>query len=235
MRKSIKTIAGLTIMSAAISISNTYADNSQWVITATTLNIRSGPSTSYKVISREKKNTNVQIIEKGNSWHKIKLSNGKIGWGSAKYINSNKYSSSSDNSNQNHSEITNLVDQSSKVQAIVKKAHEQLGKPYVWGSEGPNSFDCSGLVHYVFGQNGIKTPRVSRDQYKVGKSVSKSNLQSGDLIFSNSDQNGRVTHVGIYVGDGKMIHAPNSKGVVKKVDINTSYWKNAYVGAKRIL
>ncbi|MCR8746284.1 C40 family peptidase [Romboutsia lituseburensis] len=118
---------------------------------------------------------------------------------------------------------------------MVKKAHEQLGKPYVWGAEGSNSFDCSGLVHYVFGQNGIKTPRVSRDQYKVGKSVSKSNLQSGDLIFSSSDSSGRVTHVGIYVGDGKMIHAPNSKGVVKKVDVNTSYWKNTYVGAKRIL
>lgn len=103
------------------------------------------------------------------------------------------------------------------------------------GAEGPNSFECSDLVHYVFGKHGVKTPRVSRNQYKVGKEVSKSNLQSGDLIFSSTSSDGRVTHVGIYVGNVKMIHAPNSKNVVKKVDINNSYWSSVYVGAKRLL
>ncbi|WP_228104170.1 C40 family peptidase [Terrisporobacter mayombei] len=81
----------------------------------------------------------------------------------------------------------------------------------------------------------VQTPRVSRDQYKVGKSVSKSNLQPGDLIFSSTRSDGTVTHVGIYVGNSQMIHAPNSKSVVKKVDINNSYWNSVYVGAKRIL
>lgn len=65
--------------------------------------------------------------------------------------------------------------------------------------------------------------------------MSKSNLQPGDLIFSSTNGSGRVTHVGIYVGEGKMIHAPNSKGVVKKVDINSSYWQKVYVGAKRMM
>ncbi len=305
MRKNIKVIVGLSLITTVVSISTVYANNQEGIVTATTLNIRTGPSTSYKAINQVKKNNRLEIIEQSKGWYKVILPNGKVGWGSGQYINTNEndsnnivsmqgqkgqikvssnlnvrsgpstsYSivsklkndetvdllekangwfkiklsngnrgwSSSDHiavyngaSNDTDNNTNNSTEQSSKAQAIVEKAHEQLGKSYVWGAEGPNSFDCSGLVHHVYGENGIKTPRVSRDQYKVGGSVSKSNLQPGDLIFSSTDSSRRVTHVGIYVGDGKMIHAPNSKGVVKKVDMNTNYWNSVFVGAKRIL
>ena len=111
----------------------------------------------------------------------------------------------------------------------------QLGKPYVWGAEGPNSFDCSGLTYYVYKQVGITLPRVSTAQYSVGRSVSWNNLQPGDLMFSSTDGSGRITHVGIYIGNGQMIHAPKPGDVVQKTSINNSYWKNAHVGAKRVL
>ncbi|MEW9080783.1 C40 family peptidase [Terrisporobacter glycolicus] len=189
------------------------------------LNVRKGPSTDYAVVAKLRNNEIVNLLEKSNGWYKVKLSNGIIGWTSGDYISI--YTGSTSNPESS----TNVQ----KVQSIVKMAHEQLGKPYVWGAEGPNSFDCSGLVHYIFGKHKIQTPRVSRDQYKIGKTVSKSNLQPGDLIFSSTASDGQVTHVGIYVGNGQMIHAPNSKSVVKKVDINNSYWKSVYVGAKRIL
>ena len=101
-------------------------------------------------------------------------------------MGSSDYISKSSSSNN-----TQIPSPNSKAQAIVKKFHEQLGKPYVWGAEGPNSFDCSGLVHYVYGQNGIKVPKSIRDQYKSGKLVNKSQLQPGDLNLSSTDGRSR--------------------------------------------
>ena len=123
-----------------------------------------------------------------------------------------------------------------KVQAVIDLAHKQLGKPYVWGAEGPNSFDCSGLIYYVYkNAASITLPRTSSAQYSAGVAVSRSNLKAGDLIFSSTDGTGNITHVAIYVGDGQMIHAPRTGKNVEKVSINKSYWNKAYVGARRVL
>jgi cell wall-associated NlpC family hydrolase len=194
-------------------------------VTASSLNIRSGASTSYSIVTTAYRGEIVEILESLNGWHKVKSSNGKIGWASASYIttSTNSGGESSDNNTQD------------KAQAIVNLAKAQIGKPYVWGAEGPSSFDCSGLTYYVYGQNGVKLPRVSRDQYNVGTSVSLSNLQPGDLMFSSTDGSGNITHVSVYVGNGEMVHAPKPGDVVKRTSINTSYWQNAYVGAKRVL
>ena len=106
----------------------------------------------------------------------------------------------------------------------------------VWGAEGPNSFDCSGLIYYVYkNAAGITLPRTSSAQYSAGVAVSRSNLKAGDLIFSSTDGTGNITHVAIYVGDGQMIHAPRTGKNVEKVSINNSYWNKAYVGARRVL
>ena len=78
-------------------------------------------------------------------------------------------------------------------------------------------------------------PRTSREQANVGTTISQSQLQPGDLIFSSTDGSGGVNHVGIYIGNGQMIHAPNSNDVVKTTNINSSYWQNTYVKAKRVL
>ena len=86
-------------------------------------------------------------------------------------------------------------------------AKSKLGKKYVWGGDGPYSYDCSGFTKEVFELNGIDIPRNSWKQAKVGKKVSKRNLRRGDLIFFNSKHQKRVNHVGIYLGKGKFIHA----------------------------
>ncbi len=203
---------------------STPSTGTKATVTASSLNIRSGASTSYSIVTTAYKGEIVEILESSNGWHKVKLSNGKIGWASASYI------STSTNSGGESSNNTQ-----DKAQAIVNLAKAQIGKPYVWGAEGPGSFDCSGLTYYVYGQNGVKLPRVSRDQYNAGTSVSLSNLQPGDLMFSSTDGSGSITHVSIYVGNGEMVHAPKPGDVVKKTSINTSYWQNAYVGAKRVL
>ena len=224
----IKTSNGTTGWVSASYISILQGSNSQSsykaTVNATSLNVRSGASTSYSVITKLSKGTVVDVIESAsNGWKKIKTSNGTTGWVSGQYLTTGVVSQPSTPS-------------TNKVQAVVDLAHKQIGKPYVWGAEGPNSFDCSGLTYYVYkNAAGITLPRNSRSQYGVGKAVSKSNLQAGDLIFSSTDGTGNITHVAIYVGNGQMIHAPRSGKNVEKVSMNTSYWNKAYVGARRIL
>ncbi|MEG1871143.1 MAG: C40 family peptidase, partial [Peptostreptococcaceae bacterium] len=105
--------------------------------------------------------------------------------------------------------------------------------PYVWGAEGPNSFDCSGLTSYVYkNAAGVTLPRTSSAQSGFGKTVSKSELQPGDLVFSG---NGSVSHVGIYVGGGNMVHSPKPGDTVQVTSINSSYYANRFITAKRVL
>ncbi|MDD6762560.1 MAG: SH3 domain-containing C40 family peptidase [Clostridiales bacterium] len=121
---------------------------------------------------------------------------------------------------------------SGKGQAIVNSAMKYLGVPYVWGGTSPGGFDCSGLVQYVCNQNGISVPRVAASQRGAGQYVSRENLQPGDLVFFS--RGGGISHVGIYVGNGNMIHAPQTGDVVKISSIETSYRISSYAGAVRV-
>lgn len=121
---------------------------------------------------------------------------------------------------------------SSKGQAIVNTAMKYLGVPYVWGGTSPSGFDCSGLVQYACRANGVSVARVAADQRNCGTYVSRENLQPGDLVFFA--KGGHIHHVGIYVGNGNMIHAPQTGDVVKISSINTEYRISQYAGAVRV-
>ncbi|MFF3252412.1 NlpC/P60 family protein [Actinacidiphila glaucinigra] len=98
-----------------------------------------------------------------------------------------------------------------KAAKAIEFARAQLGKPYVYGATGPNSYDCSGLTQAAWGAAGVSIPRVTYDQVDFGSRVSADQLQPGDLVFFYSD----ITHVGLYIGGGRMIHAPHTGSVVK--------------------
>ncbi|MGK5529204.1 NlpC/P60 family protein [Streptomyces sp. URMC 129] len=100
---------------------------------------------------------------------------------------------------------------SGSAEAAIAFAEAQLGKPYVWGATGPNSFDCSGLTQAAWRAAGVDIPRVTWDQVNIGTQVSRDALRPGDLVFFYSD----ISHVGLYIGDGLMIHAPKPGDVVK--------------------
>jgi cell wall-associated NlpC family hydrolase len=110
----------------------------------------------------------------------------------------------------------------------VNTALAQVGDPYVWGASGPDSFDCSGLMQYAYAAAGISLPHSSRMQSQMGAPVSASSLQPGDLMFFYSP----VSHVGMYIGNGQMVHASTSGSPVKVVDI--AYMMDNFSGARRV-
>lgn len=115
---------------------------------------------------------------------------------------------------------------------ILRTAYSMLGVPYMFGGMSPGGFDCSGFVCYVFRQAGISLPRMADTQYDAVTHVNTSGLRSGDLVFFQTYAPG-ASHVGIYVGDGKFIHASSSKGITVS-EVFTGYWGARYLGAGRV-
>ena len=113
-----------------------------------------------------------------------------------------------------------------------------VGTPYRYGGNTPDSgFDCSGLIGYVYRNSaGISLPRSTREMIKLrAPNVGRDQLQSGDLVFFATSGGGQVSHAGIYVGEGRFVHAPSSGGTVRLDYLSQTYWQKNYLGAKRVL
>ena len=115
-------------------------------------------------------------------------------------------------------------------QVAVRVAEQQLGKAYVWGAEGPDVFDCSGLTKFAYGAAGVALPHYTGDQWGVGRHVSESELQPGDLIFFHAD----LHHMAMYIGGGQLIHAPHSGDVVQIAQL-AGWFQENYAGAVRVV
>lgn len=158
-------------------------------------------------------------------------------------INSNKlnnYNKTDNKTNVQDSSVssseqikTNNTSATSNIDKAVELIKSKIGNKYVWGATGPNSFDCSGLVQYVYKNAlGKNIPRTSYEQSKFGKAVDKKDLQVGDLVFFDTMGKGRVSHVGMYVGNNEFVHAANEKSGIKKSKL-TGYYETHYKGARR--
>ena len=111
-------------------------------------------------------------------------------------------------------------------------ALEQVGVPYRYGGTGPGGFDCSGLVHYAYGRIGVSVPRTTGQLWSAAATVRGDEMQVGDLLFFSIE--GKMSHVGMYVGDGRFVHAPQSGRSVSVASLKAPFYKTALLRAGRI-
>ena len=116
--------------------------------------------------------------------------------------------------------------------SVVAYAYKFMGRPYVWGASGPNAFDCSGFVAYVYQAFGVSLPHYTGSQYASGTKVSQSALSPGDLVFFNTYSS--ISHVGIYIGGGQFIHASSGSARVTVSSLSESYYASRFAGAVRV-
>ena len=132
-------------------------------------------------------------------------------------------------------DVGKSADAQGSVKTVLQRALALLGTPYRWGGTSPDKgFDCSGLVGYVFRKAlGIELPRVSREMAQTGDLISdRAKLSEGDLVFFG--RSGRVDHVGIYVGEGRFVHAPSTGKDVMVSSLETGYWSGKFMQARRV-
>lgn len=215
-------------------------------VNANKVNVRSGPGTSYARISQANSGEKAYIIGFNNQWYKV-IYDDDIGYIRSDYLDLTEVPYENRSSSKEplffiDGKSTGIAPSaaalngasSSTRQTIVANAKKLLGTPYLWGGSTPDGFDCSGFVQYVMKQSGITLPRTTLEQVTVGTAISKSALQPGDLVFLQNTYRTGVSHVGIYIGDGKMIHASSSKGVTIS-DLSSSYYTKHYHSSRRIL
>ncbi|WP_088189135.1 C40 family peptidase [Desulfosporosinus sp. FKA] len=135
-------------------------------------------------------------------------------------------------SNNTRTDETNVSRGDINHSDIIDHAVSLVGKPYIFGGTTLKGFDCSGFTQYVYAGSGISLPRTSYAQYASGDSVSESNLQPGDLVFFSTYSKG-ASHVGIYIGGGKFVHADNPKKGVTITNLSDSFYVKNYLGARR--
>lgn len=112
-------------------------------------------------------------------------------------------------------------------------AHAMIGKPYRYGGDTPAGFDCSGLVNYSYARSGVALPRTTQLLRQVTTIISIRSLREGDLVFFNQEGK-KASHVGLYLGDGRFIHAPSTGGKVRTDLLDADYWKKHFAEARRI-
>lgn len=190
-------------------------DGKLGTVTGNGVRLRSGPGTSYSVIGYYNRGVQFTVTGKSGDWYQVTSGN-VSGYMSASYIT--------------------LSAKNDLGEQIAKTALQYLGVPYVYGGTSPRGFDCSGLCYYVYQQYGYSLYRGATSMWNNnGVSVDKADLQPGDLVFFK-DSTSPIGHVGMYIGDGKFVHAASGKGKVIITELDdSSYYQRNYVGAKRII
>jgi cell wall-associated NlpC family hydrolase len=198
--------------------------------TGSNINFRPDRSTDSQIIKRLSKDTKVYVIDYKDKWYNVMTTEGTKGWITSDYVKLSSPQSTS---------VSVSRSSSRKSATLVATAKKLLGKRYVWGATGPNTFDCSGFTSYVYKLNGYKIPRTSKAQGKYGTYVKKSELQVGDLVFFDTSgaYNKVISHCGIYIGGGQFIHASSSKTKMRVTisPINSGFYAKKYVTARRVL
>lgn len=178
------------------------------------VNFRAEPDTGGEIITVLKQGSAITIMGQADNWYKARLADGRNGW---------------------------IFEQFVKVELamsdrIITFAKSLIGTKYVYGGQSTQGFDCSGFTMYVFAKFGIGLPHQADLQIKKGEEVpDKSNLIPGDLVFFKTEGSVKVNHVGIYLGDGRFVHASSGSGFVRISILDNGYYNQFYVGGRRLV
>lgn len=231
---------------------NIKPETKKMYINSQTVNLRKEASTSSGIVVQLSLNTQVEVISEQNGWSQVQV-DGKTGYVSTSLLSEKKQETSrgldesrtvaniteqeekqvstENNNNNTQSEQNSTSNVTSAKGADVAGYSQQfLGCSYVYGGTSPSGFDCSGFTYYVYKHFGVTLNRTAAGQYSNGTAVSKENLQVGDLVMFGSP----IWHVGIYIGNGKIIHAANPSRGVTTDTIQSGYYSTNYAGARRI-
>lgn len=187
-------------------------------VTASALNVRSGPGTNYDKVSSLRAGRVVKVVsDAGNGWYQVEQ-----GYISKDYV-----------IQVDESEAT----ASAKGQEVANYALTFVGYPYVYGGSSPKGFDCSGFAKYIYAQFGVTINRTASNQMDNGTAVSMGELQPGDLVFFKKSGTGskRASHVGIYIGGGQFVHASTARTGVIVSNMSDAYYTTGFVGGRRLV
>lgn len=218
------------------------AQNSQktMYVNASTVNVRKEPNTSSEIVTNATMNTEVVVQSEEGGWSKVTV-NGRDGYIATNLLSATRQTISRSSTTRRSTTSTQTQDTtasttssaSSSGAAVVAKVKSYIGYKYVYGGSSPSTgFDCSGFTSYIYKQFGVSLNRTAAGQYSNGTAVSRANLQPGDLVMFGKSG---INHVGIYIGGGMIVHAENKTTGVTTDTINSGYYNNNYVGARRIL
>lgn len=227
--------------------SNTSTANGWAIINKDRINIRQQASTNSQRITIVDRGLQVQILARQGEWRRVRLPNGREGWVKADYLSPTtppKTASAKAPPRKSSAQVAAQRRQPSRsaalaelagedTPALIRRAMGYLGAPYRRGGSSARGFDCSGFALHIYRQFGVNLPHSSAAQSQVGKPVARHELQPGDLVFFRT-RGRRISHVGIYIGNGKFIHASSSRGRVRIDSLTEGYYNKRYAGARRV-
>lgn len=222
-----------------VEANTTPAEAKTGYVNVSSANVRSEASTESEVVKTLVLNNEVKIVEDLGDWYKIENGEG-FAYIYASLVSDEKTQITSRSSTKRtstpvSSEKSAALITSASGNSVSEFAKQYIGYSYVYGGSGPTSFDCSGFTMYVFKQFGINLPHNAVTQSNYGAYVSKENLVPGDLVIFNNYANTSIGHAGIYIGNGRIVHAANSNRGVTTDTILSGYYDIRFVEGRRLL
>ena len=228
-------------------------------VNSSAVNMRKEASTQSEVLKTLTLNTSVDVYEEANGWSRVKV-DGKEGYISSSLLSTTQRETSrsaetprtaiptEENNNEETSDVieTSSADEQQTEEtnsstgeslsgsSVVDTAKSFIGSKYVYGGASPSGFDCSGFTSYIYKQYGVNLNRTATGQFQNGVAVDRDDLQAGDLIIFGKSESS-ISHVGIYMGDGMIVHAANPSRGVTTDTIESGYYDRNYVGARRVM
>lgn len=208
--------------------------------------IRRGPGADTAKVTVVESGLLVSVLDRSSGWYKCKFPKGTVGWVRGDMLKAASkpavrrhesrttgYVASRTGSHRRHGSPEIVMNNPDRDNRLLTQAFRMRGVPYRYGMSSTRGSDCSGFTSLVYRSQGVRLPRTSRDQSRIGQKVDRNGLSKGDLVFFKTNRGTRINHVGIYIGNGKFIHASSGGGKVQVNSLNEGYYARRYATARR--